>query len=164
LLPLVYDELRKLAAARMAQERADHTLNATALVHEAYLRLVGDQQFGHQGHFFAAAAEAMRRILVEAARKRGRLKRGGDRQRLDLDALQLPGPEVADDLLALDEALTAFALKHPDKAAVVNLRYFAGLTIDETARALDIAPSTADRHWTYARAWLYRRIVGEAGL
>jgi RNA polymerase sigma factor (TIGR02999 family) len=167
LLPLVYDELRKLAAERMAQEKPGQTLQATALVHEAYLRLVDTEKAQHwngRGHFFAAAAEAMRRILVEGARKRGRLKRGGDRQRLDLDALQLSVPEAADELLALDEALTEFAQKHPDKAQLVKLRYFAGLTVAEAAEALGISTSTADRHWTYARAWLYRRIVGDAKL
>jgi RNA polymerase sigma factor (TIGR02999 family) len=164
LLPLVYDELRQLAAARLADEKPGQTLQPTALVHEAYLRLVGapsGQDWNGRGHFFAAAAEAMRRVLVEQARKRGRLKRGGDRQRLDLDALQLCVPEVADELLALDEALAEFALKHPDKAELVKLRYFAGLTVAEAAQALAISTSTADRHWTYARAWLYRRIVGD---
>src|SRR5262249_43022263 len=134
LLPLVYDELRQLAAQRLAHEQPGQTLNATALVHEAYLRLVDVEQAQHwnsRGHFFAAAAEAMRRILVEQARKRGRLKRGGDRQRLDLDALQLSVPEVVDELLALDEALAEFARKHPDKAVLVKLRYFAGLTVGE---------------------------------
>jgi RNA polymerase sigma factor (TIGR02999 family) len=167
LLPLVYDELRKLAAERMAQERPGQTLQATALVHEAYLRLVDTEKAQHwnsRGHFFAAAAEAMRRILVEGARKRGRLKRGGDRQRLDLDALQLSVQGVADELLALDEALAEFAQIHPDKAELVKLRYFAGLTVAEAAQALGISTSTADRHWTYARAWLYRRIVGDAEL
>jgi RNA polymerase sigma factor (TIGR02999 family) len=167
LLPLVYDELRKLAAERMAQEKPGQTLQATALVHEAYLRLVDTQKAQHwnsRGHFFAAAAEAMRRILVERARKRRRLKRGGDRQRLNLDALQLSVPEAADELLALDEALAELARKHPDKAELVKLRYFAGLTVAEAAQALGISTSTADRHWTYARAWLYRRIVGDAGL
>ena len=167
LLPLVYDELRKLAANRMAQEKPGQTLQATALVHEVYLRLLGAEKAQHwnsRGHFFAAAAEAMRRILVEQARKRARLKRGVNRQRLDLDALQLSVPEVADELLALDEALTEFARKHPDKAELVKLRYFAGLTVDEAAKSLGISPSTADRHWTFARAWLYRRIVGEAEL
>ena len=167
LLPLVYDELRKLAGQRLAQEKPGQTLQATALVHEAYLRLVdGDkaQPWSGRGHFFAAAAEAMRRILVEQARKRARLKRGGDRKRLDLDALQLSVPEAADELLALDEALTEFADKHPDKAALVKLRYFAGLTVDEAAHSLGISASTADRHWTFARAWLYRRIAGDAEL
>jgi len=167
LLPLVYDELRKLAARRLAQENSSQTLQATALVHEAYLRLVDVEEapnWNSRGHFFAAAAEAMRRILVENARKRGRLKRGGDRQRLDLDALQLSVLEVGDDLLALDEALTELDQKHPDKAALVKLRYFAGLTVAEAALALGVSTSTADRHWTYARAWLYRRIVGDADL
>src|SRR5688572_7777198 len=167
LLPLVYEELRNLAAQKLAHEKPGQTLQATALVHEAYLRLVDVKQaqhFNSRGHFFAAAAEAMRRILVESARKRGRLKRGGDRQRLDLDALQLSVLEVGDELLALDDALTEFAQKHPDKAALVKLRYFAGLTIAEAADALGVSTSTADRHWTYARAWLYRRIVGDAEL
>lgn len=167
LLPLVYDELRKLAAARLDREQPGQTLQATALVHAAFIRLVDVEQAQHwnsRGHFFAAAAEAMRRILVEQARKRGRLKRGGNRERLDLDALQFSVPEVADELLALDEALTAFALKHPEKAALVQLRFFAGLTVDEAARSLGIGSSTADRHWTFARAWLYRRIVGDGEL
>jgi RNA polymerase sigma factor (TIGR02999 family) len=167
LLPLVYEELRKLAAQKLAHEKPGQTLQATALVHEAYLRLVDTEKAQHwnsRGHFFAAAAEAMRRILVEEARKRRRLKRGGDRQRLDLDALQLRVPEAADELLALDEALADLAQKHPDKSELVKLRYFAGLTVAEAAQALGISTSTADRHWTYARAWLYRRIVGDAGL
>jgi RNA polymerase sigma factor (TIGR02999 family) len=167
LLPLVYDELRKLAAQKLAQEKPGQTLQATALVHEAYLRLVDVKQVQHwnsRGHFFAAAAEAMRRILVEKARQRGRLKRGGDRRRLDLDAVQLSVQEVPDDLLALDEALAELTQAHPEKAELVKLRYFAGLTVTEAAQVLGIAASTADRHWTYARAWLYRRIVGDADL
>jgi RNA polymerase sigma factor (TIGR02999 family) len=167
LLPLVYDELRKLAGSKLVHENVGQTLQATALVHEAYLRLVDRQSTQHwnsRGHFFAAAAEAMRRILVEQARKRARLKRSGDRKRLDLDALQLSVPDVADELLALDEALTLLAREHPEKAALVQLRFFAGLTVDEAAQSLGISPSTADRHWTYARAWLYRRIVGDANL
>ena len=170
LLPLVYDELRKLAAQKLAREKPGQTLQATALVHEAYLRLVEGERRGSsppwnsRGHFFAAAAEAMRRILVEKARQRGRLKRGGDRQRLDLDAVELSVQEVPDDLLALDEALTELARKHPQKAELVKLRYFAGLTVSEAAAVLGIGTSTADRYWTYARAWLYRRIVGDAGL
>jgi RNA polymerase sigma factor (TIGR02999 family) len=167
ILPLVYDELRKLAAQRLAHESPGQTLQATALVHEAFLRLVDAEKAQHwnsRGHFFAAAAEAMRRILIEKARKRRRLKRGGDRQRLDLDAVQLSVQEVPDDVLALDDALTLLAQKHPEKAELVKLRYFAGLTVTEAAEALGIAPSTADRYWTYARAWLYRRIVGDAGL
>jgi RNA polymerase sigma factor (TIGR02999 family) len=167
LLPLVYDELRRLAAARLAREKPGQTLQPTALVHEAYLRLVDVEKpptWNSRGHFFAAAAEAMRRILVEKARKRRRLKRGGDRQRLDLDAVQLSAQEAPDDLLALDDALTQLAQQHPEKAELVKLRYFAGLTVAEAAEALGIAPSTADRYWTYARAWLYRHIVGDAGL
>ncbi len=167
LLPLVYDELRKLAARKVAQEKPGQTLQATALVHEAYLRMVDvnkAQTWNSRGHFFAAAAEAMRRILVEKARQRGRLKRGGNHQRLDLDAVELSVQEVPDDLLALDEALTELARKHPQKADLVKLRYFSGLTVSEAAEVLGIATSTADRHWTYARAWLYRRIVGDAGL
>ena len=167
LLPLVYEELRKLAAQRLAQEKPGQTLQATALVHEAYLRLVDANQaqnWNSRGHFFAAAAEAMRRVLVESARKRGRLKRGGGRQRLDLDALQLSVQEVGDELLALDEALSELAQERPDQAALVRLRYFAGLTVAEAAQSLGISTSTADRHWTYARAWLYRRIVGDAQL
>jgi RNA polymerase sigma factor (TIGR02999 family) len=167
LLPLVYEELRKLAAQKLAQEKPGQTLQATALVHEAYLRLVDvnkARSWNSRGHFFAAAAEAMRRILVEKARQRGRLKRGGDRQRLDLDAVELSVAEVPDDLLALDAALTELARKHPQKAELVKLRYFAGLTVAEAAEALGMGTSTADRYWTYARAWLYRRIVGDAGL
>ena len=167
LLPLVYEELRRLAAQKLAHEASGQTLQATALVHEAYLRLVDTDKAQHwnsRGHFFAAAAEAMRRILVEHARKRGRLKRGGDRQRLDLDALQLSVQNVDDELLALDEALTELAQKHPEKAALVKLRYFAGLTVGAAAHTLGISTSTADRHWIYARAWLYRRIVGDAEL
>jgi RNA polymerase sigma factor (TIGR02999 family) len=167
LLPLVYDELRRLAAQRLANEKPGQSLEATALVHEAYLRLTNGEQeenWNSRGHFFAAAAEAMRRILVEHARKKARIKRGGDRQRLDLDSLQLAVPELGDELLALDEALTELARKHPDKAALVQLRYFAGLTVEEAARSLGISSSTADRHWTFARAWLFRRIVGDACL
>jgi len=167
LLPLVYDELRRLAAQRLANEKPGQSLEATALVHEAYLRLTNGEQeenWNSRGHFFAAAAEAMRRILVEHARKKARIKRGGDRQRLDLDSLQLAVPELGEELLALDEALTELARKHPDNAALVQLRYFAGLTVEEAARSLGISSSTADRHWTFARAWLFRRIVGDACL
>jgi RNA polymerase sigma factor (TIGR02999 family) len=167
LLPLVYDELRQLAAQKLAQEKPGQTLQATALVHEAYLRLVGTDVAPHwnsRGHFFAAAAEAMRRLLVEKARQRGRLKRGGNAQRLDLKAVQLTVEGPADDLLALDEALADLAQRHQDKAELVKLRYFAGLTVSEAAQALGISSATADRHWAYARAWLYRRIVGDADL
>jgi RNA polymerase sigma factor (TIGR02999 family) len=154
LLPLVYDELRKLASARMASESPGHTLNATALVHEAYLRLVGDQRFDSSGHFFAAAAEAMRRILVNHARDRNRLKRGGGKHRIDLD--QLTGLAVAtdDDLLELDDALDHLAKKYPAAAELVKLRFFAGMTLGEAANALGLPRRTADRYWSFARAWL----------
>jgi RNA polymerase sigma factor (TIGR02999 family) len=159
LLPLVYDELRKLAAARMAAEAPGHTLDATALVHEAYLRLVGDQQFDGRGHFFAAAAEAMRRILVEKARRKRRRRHGGGLRRVDLDQVVTPGDDdAAGDLLALHEALDQLAAEEPVAAEVVKLRYFAGLTTDQAASALDISLRTANRHWAYARAWLYRRL------
>jgi RNA polymerase sigma factor (TIGR02999 family) len=154
LLPLVYDELRKLAAARMADERADHTLDATALVHEAYLRLVGEQHFEGRGHFFAAAAEAMRRVLVDHSRNRARLKRGGGTHRIDLDRLTDPARATDEDLLALDDALERLALRYPQAAEVVKLRFFAGMTLDEAAEALRLSLRTANRHWAFARAWL----------
>jgi RNA polymerase sigma factor (TIGR02999 family) len=156
LLPLVYDELRKLATARLANEKSGQTLNATALVHEAYLRLVGDQLFDGQGHFFAAASEAIRRILVEQARRRRTAKSGGEWQRQDLELACIVAPGSEDELLALHEALNRLAEQHPEKAEVVKLRYFVGLTADQAAAALGISPSTADRHWFYARAWLRR--------
>lgn len=161
LLPLVYDELRKLAAARMAQEASDHTLQATALVHEAYLRLVGGgaaRGYTNQRHFFAAAATAMRRILVEAARSKRALKRGGGR-RLEFvaDIAESAGNE---ELLALDEALGRLAAEDPLKAQIVDLRYFAGMTGDQTAEVLGISPSSVDRHWTFARAWLQTQVRG----
>jgi RNA polymerase sigma factor (TIGR02999 family) len=156
LLPLVYNELRKLAAVKLAQEKSGQTLDATALVHEAYLRLVGEQQFDGRGHFFAAAAAAIRRILVEQARKKQAARYGGQRQRSELDPDQLVGPAPDEELLALHEALDRLAQRHPEKAELVKLRYFAGLTADQAATELGISPSTADRHWTYARAWLRR--------
>jgi RNA polymerase sigma factor (TIGR02999 family) len=156
LLPLVYDELRRLAAHRLAQEAPGQTLQATALVHEAYLRLVGGQtearSFNDRGHFFAAAATAMRRILIDNARRKRAQKRGGDRQRQSLDAIAAPEPD--EDLLALDEALDKLTGQDPVKARLVELRYFAGLTGDEAAAVLDISATTADRYWAYARAWL----------
>src|SRR5580765_5613403 len=161
LLPLVYDELRKLAAQRLAQEKPGQTLQATALVHEAYLRLVDVehvQQFCGRGHFFAAAAEAMRRILVESARRRQSQKRGGGWVRNDLGSVAATEPD--DELLALDEALQKLAEIDPLKAKLVELRYFAGLTSDEAAEALGISPTTADRHWAYARAWLQAEVRG----
>ncbi len=163
ILPLVYDELRRLAAQRMARESPGQTLQATALVHEAYLRLVGgdpDRPWDGRGHFFAAAAEAMRRILVENARRRHRLKRGGGRGRVDLDDAQPAAPETDDDLLALDEALEKLAAKDPAKAQLVQLRVFAGLTLAEAAGILGLSISTADRYWAYARAWLRVEIAG----
>jgi len=162
LLTLVYDELRRLAAEKLAQERPGQTLQATALVHEAYLRMVDRETVPHwdsRGHFFAAAAEAMRRILVEQARRKGRLKRGRDYKRVDLDDLESPAPGPIDDVVALDEALTKLAQKHPEKAELVKLRFFAGFTVPEAAQALRISTTTADRYWTYARAWLFRELA-----
>ena len=170
LLPLVYDELRKLAAERMAQERPGQTLQATALVHEAYLRLVDVEQAQHwnsRGHFFAAAAEAMRRILVEGARRKRRAKHGGGRQRVDLDeAVCLTSPPVGD-LLALDEVLDRLAQTDPIAAKLVELRFFAGLSMPEAAAVLGLSLRTAERNWTYARTWLHRELgraeAGDAG-
>jgi RNA polymerase sigma factor (TIGR02999 family) len=165
LLPLVYSELRKLAAAKLAQEKPGQTLQATALVHEAYLRLVGPadrepQQWNSRGHFFGAAAEAMRRILVENARRRGRGKHGGDRLREDLATSEIVAPEVSHDLLALDEALERLAEHDPQSAELVKLRYFAGLTIPQAAEILGVSPRKADFIWSFARAWLRREIEG----
>jgi RNA polymerase sigma factor (TIGR02999 family) len=154
LLPLVYDELRGLAARKLAQEPDGQTLQATALVHEAYLRLVGDQHFDHRGHFFAAAAEAMRRILVDRARERKSLKRGGDRTRLRFDQLHLEAEQTPAEFLALHEALERLEAKDKRKADLVKLRFFAGLTNAQVAEALGISTSTADNDWAYARAWL----------
>ena len=163
LLPLVYRQLRALAATHMQHERHGHTLQATALVHEAYLRLVDDtgvRQWDGRWHFFAAAAEAMRRILVDNARRKGRLKRGGgSAQRLSLDKVELTVDNPPANLLALDEALEEFAQKEPEKAQLVKLRYFAGLTTEEAAQALGISVRTAGRFWAYAKAWLYARIT-----
>lgn len=160
LLPLVYEELRKLAAVRMAAEVPGHTLDATGLVHEAYVRLVGPAdaaRWDSRGHFFAAAAEAMRRILVDIARRKQTEKRGGGRRRIALegvaDLAKSPGR-----LVALDEALTRLGHEEPEAAAVVNLRYFAGLTIEQTAATLGISVRTANRHWAYAKAWLYQEL------
>jgi RNA polymerase sigma factor (TIGR02999 family) len=164
LLPLVYDELRKLAAARMAEEKPGQTLQATALVHEAYLRLVGSGQpagWDGRGHFFAAAAEAMRRILVESARRKGHLRHGGGRKRVELEDGCAPAePPPDDDLLALDDALGRLEAGQPEAAAVVKLRYFAGLTAEEAAAALGISLRTANRHWAFARAWLLDALGG----
>jgi RNA polymerase sigma factor (TIGR02999 family) len=164
LLPLVYDQLRKLAAQKLAQEPAGQTLQATALVHEAYVRLVDvdkAQHWNSRGHFFAAAAEAMRRILVDNARHKAARKRGGHLERRDLDALEIATPEGADDLVALDEALNKLAATDKRAAELVHLRFFAGLPIPEAAQILGIAPRTADRLWAYARAWLHQEIQGD---
>jgi RNA polymerase sigma factor (TIGR02999 family) len=164
LLPLVYDELRKLAAQRLAQENPGQTLQATALVHEAYVRLVDvdkAQRWSSRGHFFAAAAEAMRRILVENARRRSRDKHGGDRQRVELDSSAIEAPEFDQNLLALDAALERLATEDPLSAQVVKLRYFAGLTIQQTAAMLGVSPRKADFLWSFARVWLRREIEGE---
>jgi RNA polymerase sigma factor (TIGR02999 family) len=164
LLPLVYNELRKLAAQMLAHEKPGQTLQATALVHEAYLRLVGAEAAPHwnsRGHFFAAAAEAMRRILIEKARRRKRVKHGGGRQRLDLDAACSLVQTPDDELLALDGALDRLAALAPVRAELVKLRFFAGLTMAEAAQALRISLTTAQRHWTFARAWLYAELTGD---
>jgi RNA polymerase sigma factor (TIGR02999 family) len=163
LLPLVYDDLRRLAARKLAHESAGQTLQPTALVHEAYLRLMGgptETAWDGRGHFFAAAAEAMRRILVENARRKRSIKHGGGLHRHDLDEAAPLAPEPREDLLALDEALTQLGATDRTAAALVQLRYFGGLTIPEAARVLRISPRTADRLWTYARAWLHERIRG----
>jgi len=167
LLPLVYSELRSLAAARLAQEKPGQTLQPTALVHEAYLRLVQDQnsqEWDSRQHFFAAAAEAMRRILVENARRKAALKHGGQRQRLDLAGLDMAEPERPDELLAVDEALSQLEQADASAAQLVKLRYFSGLTIPQAAEVLGVSPRTADRLWVYARAWLFRKIGPELGI
>src|SRR5262245_29724026 len=179
LLPLVYDELRKLASAKLAHEKPGQTLQATALVHEAYLRLAGPAcragpegeddsparsrpadgtYWDSRGHFFAAAAEAMRRILIEQARRRGSLRRGGSQQRVPLEHVEIAEPEPSLGIVDLDEALTKFAAVDPQKAQLVKLRYFAGLTIPQVAEAMGISSTTADRHWAYARAWLHAEL------
>jgi len=181
LFPVVYDELRRMAAAKLAHESPGHTLQATALVHEAYLRMLGSPEHGRdgstdtptdasretsqeaatwktRGHFFAAAAEAMRRILIENARRKGRLKRGGDRDKIELDQADLVVHTAPLDLITLDEALTKLEAQDKTKAEVVKLRFFAGLTIEETAAALGVSEPTVKRYWLYARAWLRREI------
>ena len=163
LLPLVYDELRRLAAVRLADEQPGQTLQATALVHEAYLRLVGGaqpQEWNGRGHFFAAAAEAMRRIVVETARRKNRLKHGGGHERVEVELAELPTRLPPDDLIALDEALARLEQLDPVKARLVTLRYFAGLTIEQAAEALGISRVTAHRYWTFARAWLHQQMAG----
>ncbi len=171
LLPLVYDELRRLATQKLAQEKPGQTLEATALVHEAYLRLVasGDasapRAWDSRGHFFAAAAEAMRRILIDQARRKRRPKHGGDWKRINLEDVLSVSQSPCEDLLALDEALSRFAVQEPAKAELVKLRFFAGLTNAEAAKALGISEATAERYWAYARVWLYAELhdAGESG-
>ena len=160
LLPLVYEELRLLAAQKLSQELPGQTLQATALVHEAYIRLVEAEcrNWNSRNHFFMAAAEAMRRILIENARRKKNLKHGGDRQRVDLDDAPAAFDESSDELIALDEALAKLATEDPTKAELVKLRYFAGLSIDQAAEVLGISRATAIRHWSFARAWLFERI------
>jgi RNA polymerase sigma factor (TIGR02999 family) len=158
LLPLVYDELRKLAAQKLVEEKPGQTLQATALVHEAYLRLVGTgpaQCWNSRGHFFGAAAEAMRRIIIEQARRKRSYRQGGGLNRLPIDQVEIAAPEPVPDVLALNDALERFEQIDPTKAALVKLRYFAGLTTKQAAEALGISTTTADRYWSYARAWLH---------
>ncbi len=165
LLPLVYEELRQLAAQRLAAEKPGQTLQPTALVHEAYLRLVDADKaraWGSRGHFFAAAAEAMRRIFVENARRKRSRKHGGDRVRADLDLVQPAAPEPGEDVLALDEALTRLATTDPTAARLVHLRHFAGLSLPEAAEVLGVSARTAGRLWSFARAWLRREVEGDA--
>jgi RNA polymerase sigma factor (TIGR02999 family) len=160
LLPLVYDELRRLAAYRLAHERPGQTLQATALVHEAYLRLVqaGCDQWEDSRHFFNAVAEAMRRILIESARRKQSLKHGGSLERWDLDDTELPAATPPDELLAVDEALERLAQAHPEEAQAVKLRYFVGLSQEETARVLGVSRRTVNTRWSFARAWLYQAL------
>jgi RNA polymerase sigma factor (TIGR02999 family) len=167
LLPLVYDELRRLARQRLAQEQPGQTLQATALVHEAYLRLVDGkviQRWESRGHFFAAAAEAMRRILIDNARRKAAEKHGGQLARQDLDAVELAAPTPSDDLLALDEALMKLEADDPLKAQLVKLRYFAGLSEEDAARSLGVSRATVQRHWRYAKAWLLDELGGAGDL
>jgi len=162
LLPLVYDELRRLAAAKLVHENPGQTLQATALVHEAYLRLIGKdnaQQWDSRGHFFSAAAEAMRRILIDQARRKKSQRQGGGLKRHDLEYVEIAAAEPTADLLALDEALSRFEAKDRIKAELVKLRYFAGLTVPQAAKSLGISPATADRYWAYARAWLHAELA-----
>jgi RNA polymerase sigma factor (TIGR02999 family) len=165
LLPLVYDELRKLAASKMANEAAGHTLQPTALVHEAWLRLVGrdNPKFSGRAHFFAAAAEAMRRILIDRARRKRTLRHGGGQLKIDLENLDLASPDADDQLLAVNEALDKLASQDPIEARLVKLRYFVGLTNEEAASLLDISPRTARNYWAHARTWLYHEIAVRSG-
>jgi RNA polymerase sigma factor (TIGR02999 family) len=169
LLPLVYDELRRLAAQKIAREKPGQTLQATALVHEAYTRLVkseegvrGEQRWDSRGHFFAAAAEAMRRILIDHARRKRSAKRGGGRRKLDVDDIEVATRATPDQLLAIDDALEKLARRDSAAARIVELRYFAGLTVENAAKAIGISTATAYRHWNYARAWLHSELLGTA--
>ncbi len=160
LLPLIYDDLRKIATIKLSRESKDHTLQPTALVHEAYMRLVGakSDSWENRAHFFAAAAEAMRRILIDIARRKKQIKRGGDAMKLKLDEQELVAQTDTDELLALNEALNELELLDSEKAQLVKLRFFAGMSMQEVAKVLEIPPRTADRHWSYARAWLRRHM------
>ena len=160
LLPLVYEELRKLAAHKMSHEAAGHTLQPTALVHEAWLRLGGGEgaQFENRAHFFGAAAEAMRRILIDRARRKRTRRHGGGQEHVDVHEMEIAAPQPDDEMLAVNDALEKFAREEPLKAELVKLRYFAGLTIEETAQVLGLSPATAKRHWVFARAWLYAEV------
>jgi RNA polymerase sigma factor (TIGR02999 family) len=164
LLPIVYAELRRLAARKLAHEAPGQTLDPTALVHEAYIRLVGsaDRRWENRGHFFAAAAEAMRRVLIDLARKKKRVKRGARPKRLDLKQIDLAYEMPADELIALNEAIEKLQDEDPAKAELVKLRFFTGLTVEQAAEALGISRATADRHWKFARAWLYHEITRES--
>ncbi len=162
LLPIVYDQLRKIAQKRISEEHPGHTLQATALVHEAYLRLVGDQDPGwaNRAHFFKAAADAMRRILIDHARKRGRIKRGGDQKRVTISVADLAYTENPEEILALDEAIQRLESQDPEMAEVVRLRFYAGLSVEETANALGVSRTTVKRDWSVAKVWLYRQLGG----
>lgn len=163
LLPLVYGELRKLAASRMANEAPNQTLQPTALVHEAWLRLVGNDnpQFANRAHFFGAAAEAMRRIMIDKARRKKAVRHGGDQQRVDIEGLDVVAPGDEDELLAVNEALDKLAAQNKVEAELVKLRYFVGMTLEEASEVLGISPRTADNYWSHARAWLFREIKGQ---
>jgi RNA polymerase sigma factor (TIGR02999 family) len=163
LLPLVYEDLRRLAAARMAQEAAGHTLQPTALVHEAWLRLVGNDnpQFANRAHFFSAAAEAMRRILIDKARRKKAIRHGGDQQRVDIESVEIAALADDEELLAVNEALDKLAAQNQVEAELVKLRYFVGMTLEEAAEVLGISARTADNYWAHARAWLFREIKAQ---
>ena len=164
LLPLVYAQLRAIAQLRMANENPGHTLQATALVHEVFLRLVGDRQvpWQNQAHFYSAAAESMRRVLLDHAKAKGRQKRGGDRKKMPLNVADLANAQDSEQILALDEALCRLELQDPEAAKVVRLRFYAGLSVDQTAEALALSPRTVDRRWKFARAWLFKALENDS--